>query len=89
MKICRASAFQKALLQGVPSSADDGIKQNFVISGDMHLGFSKALLRGVEVIRRQRKERISWKGAWPQLPWGRVTEALNRSPSTVSWNSPP
>lgn len=59
MKICRASAFQKALL------------------------------RGVEVIRRQRKERISWKGAGPQLPWGRVTEALNRSPSTVSWNSPP
>ena len=38
MKICRASAFQKALLQGVPSSADDGIKQNFVISEDMRLG---------------------------------------------------
>ena len=34
-----ASAFvKKALLQGVPSSADDGIKRNPVISGDMRLG---------------------------------------------------
>ena len=29
---------KKALLQGVPPSADDGIKYNLVISGDMCLG---------------------------------------------------
>ena len=33
-----SSACQKALLQGVPSSADDGIKSNLVISGGVYVG---------------------------------------------------
>ena len=33
-----SSACQKALLRGVPSSADDGIKSNLVISGGVYVG---------------------------------------------------